>query len=346
MEKLVYFYNQGHEKHFESGHPERPERVEAIVSALNENGWWAGFPKLAHLEIPEQVLTTIHTPEYLEMLEDTCRRGVHFDADTYTTQASWDLAHRAAGGAVSVARSVWQQEAERGFALTRPPGHHATANRAMGFCLLNNVALAAEYLIQQQEVEKLAIVDLDLHHGNGTQDIFYSRGDVLYISTHQYPHYPGTGWINETGSGSGRLATANLPMPPFSGDAAFQQGMQEFILPILDRFMPEIILVSYGFDPHFDDPLGNLQLTSKGYGALIQELVLWAEENCLGRIALFLEGGYDLRAAKACSLAVTAALLDEEIPDRFDQGVTQQYERESEAFDSILQQAKHILELE
>jgi acetoin utilization deacetylase AcuC-like enzyme len=172
MERLVFFYNQGHEAHYENGHPERPERVEAIVSALEENDYWGRFPKLSPVEISAAVLTRIHTPAYLDILEDTCRRGVHFDADTYTTPASWDLAHSAAGGAVAVASSVWQREAERGFALTRPPGHHATADRAMGFCLLNNVALAAEDLIQGKGAKKLAIVDLDLHHGNGTQDIF------------------------------------------------------------------------------------------------------------------------------------------------------------------------------
>ncbi|MBK5108565.1 MAG: histone deacetylase, partial [Anaerolineales bacterium] len=204
----------------------------------------------------------------------------------------------------------------------------------------------AEDLIQGKRAKKLAIIDLDLHHGNGTQDIFYSRGDVLYVSTHQYPHYPGSGSINETGSGTGIMATANLPMPPYSGDKAFNRGMDEFILPVLDRFQPEMVLVSYGFDTHFDDPLGNLQVTSKGYGELVLKLVNWADDNCQGRIALFLEGGYDLQAAKACSLAVTAALLGEQPPDRYDQDVSQDFEGESEVFISILQQAKQLWELE
>jgi acetoin utilization deacetylase AcuC-like enzyme len=216
----------------------------------------------------------------------------------------------------------------------------------MGFCLLNNVALAAEDLIQVQGAQKLAIVDLDLHHGNGTQDIFYARGDVLYVSTHQYPHYPGTGWINETGTGKGDMVTANLPLPPYSGDNAFKRGMDEFILPILDRFQPEMVLVSYGFDPHFDDPLGNLQLTSHGYGVLISKLVTWADDTCQGRIALFLEGGYDLQAAKACSVSVTAALLGEEIPDRYDQEMRQDFEEQPDGFLAILQQAKQLWELE
>jgi acetoin utilization deacetylase AcuC-like enzyme len=142
------------------------------------------------------------------------------------------------------------------------------------------------------------------------------------------------------------MATANLPMPPYSGDKAFNRGMDEFILPVLDRFQPEMVLVSYGFDTHFDDPLGNLQITSKGYGELVLKLVNWADDNCQGRIALFLEGGYDLQAAKACSLAVTAALLGEQPPDRYDQDVSQDFEGESEVFISILQQAKQLWELE
>lgn len=343
MVELVYFYNQGHEKHFEAGHPERPERVETIRTALEENGYWRDYPKLEPLEIPGNVLTAVHSPDYLQVLEDICRKGIHFDADTYTTPASWELAHKCAGGAAAVAQSVWRGEARRGFALTRPPGHHATRQRAMGFCLLNNIALAAEYLIQEEGAARLAIVDLDLHHGNGTQDIFYSRGDVLYISTHQYPHYPGTGWVDEVGQGEGAMTNANIPLPAYSGVGAFTRSMDEFILPLLDRFQPEMVLVSYGFDPHFDDPLGSLQLTSGGYGQLATSLVDWAEENCQGRISLCLEGGYDLRAAKACSLAVVASLVGDELPPRYDQGV--ENDGESAVFVAILQQAKELWEL-
>jgi acetoin utilization deacetylase AcuC-like enzyme len=235
--------------------------------------------------------------------------------DTYTTTASWQLALNAVGGALAVAESVWNREAQRGFALCRPPGHHATSNRAMGFCLLNNVALAAENLQQKFGAEKLAIIDLDLHHGNGTQDIFWNRGDVLYVSTHQSPLYPGTGSLSETGSGSGKGATVNLPMPPMTGDSGFQAVMFECILPLLDRFMPQMLLVSYGFDTHWRDPLGNLLLTAAGYASLITSLVNWADLNCEGRIMLVLEGGYDLEAAAACGQGITAALLGKEWDD-------------------------------
>ncbi len=312
MDDLVYFYPEGHQAHFEQGHPERPERVEAIRQALREAGWWDEFPRLEPEDVPEGVLHRIHDPEYLSHLKMVCQRGQRYDMDTYTTPESWQLALNAAGGGIAVADAVWQREAKRGFALTRPPGHHATRVRAMGFCLLNNIAIATEYLIQNRDASRVAIVDLDLHHGNGTQDIFYRRGDVFYFSTHQSPLYPGTGWMSETGEGGGEGTTANFPLPPMSGNEAFLTVMDGLILPLLDRFNPEMILVSYGFDPHRNDPLGGLLLTADTYGTLIERLVDWADQNCEGRIALFLEGGYDLDAAKICSLAVVATLLGEE----------------------------------
>jgi acetoin utilization deacetylase AcuC-like enzyme len=234
--------------------------------------------------------------------------------DTYTTPASWQLALDAAGGAAAVGRAVWEGKSQRGLALTRPPGHHATINRGMGFCLLNNVALAAEYLVnvsdsQIPEAQKLAIIDLDLHHGNGTQEIFWRRGDVLYISTHQSPFYPGTGYLDEIGVGPGKRCTANFPLPPYTGDHGFIEVMETLILPLLDRFSPQMLLVSMGFDPHWRDPLGNLLLSAEGFGNLIKSLTCWTDQNCSGKIALFLEGGYDLEAGKACILAAVAALL-------------------------------------
>jgi acetoin utilization deacetylase AcuC-like enzyme len=315
MNDLVLYYPTGHSAHFESGHPERPERIETIRQALGDAGWWEYCPRLEPQTVSEQVLTAIHEPGYLKDLEAACALGRRMDMDTYTTTASWQLALSAAGGGVSVASAVWRRDARRGFALTRPPGHHATRNRAMGFCLLNNIALAAEHLLQNEGAERVAIVDLDLHHGNGTQDIFWKRGDVFYISTHQSPHYPGTGMLRETGAGPGKGTTANFPMPPMSGDEAFRAVMEDGILPLLDRYQPEMILVSYGFDPHWRDPLGNLLLSAEVYGELIGLLADWADGACQGRIALFLEGGYDLEAATACTQAVIAALLGEDFED-------------------------------
>jgi acetoin utilization deacetylase AcuC-like enzyme len=311
VNNMVFYYPEGHQEHKEYGHPERPERVEKLRQAITDLGAWDVYPKLQPTQLSEEILHGIHSPTYLARLQEACQRGSHLDADTYTTTASWNLAIRTAGGALSVASAVWNKKASRGFALTRPPGHHATQNRGMGFCLLNSVALAAEYLLQEQGAERLAIIDLDLHHGNGTQDIFWQREDVFYISTHQSPLYPGTGSLNEIGAGDGEGYTANFPLPPGTGDEGFDTIMETFILPLLSRYRAEMILVSFGFDPHWLDPLGHLQLSANGYGQLIKKLSGWADEYCQGRIALFLEGGYDLEAGMACGQAVTSALLDQ-----------------------------------
>lgn len=311
MDDLVYFYPEGHSEHFEHGHPERPERVETIRTALEKAGYWSPYPKLAPLDLGPELLHSVHSPAYLTYLEQACQRGQRLDADTYTTPASWRLALNAGGGAAAVARAVWKGEARRGFALTRPPGHHATRDQGMGFCLLNNVALAAEYLIRENEAEKLAVLDLDLHHGNGTQDIFWFRADVFYISIHQSPLYPGTGRIDEKGDGIGRGFNANIPLPPKSGDDAYKNALSKIILPLMDQFLPQMLLVSVGFDNHWLDPLGSLNLSGDGNREVILKLCEWADLNCGGRIALFLEGGYNLDAASACSLAFTTALLAE-----------------------------------
>jgi acetoin utilization deacetylase AcuC-like enzyme len=316
-DEMVYFYPERHENHHERGHPERPERIEAIVTALEDTSFWYKYPKLAALEIQQDLLCSIHSPAYLNLLEMTCRRAGHLDPDTYTTTASWSLSHRAAGGAAAIASAVWEKKSKRGFALTRPPGHHAMRGQGMGFCLLNNIAIAAEHLIKNHSVQKLAIIDLDLHHGNGTQDIFWTRNDVFYLSTHQSPFYPGSGALEDTGGGQGAGWTANFPLPAGSGDSAFQAVMDELILPLLDKKKPQMLLISYGFDPHWLDPLGQLLLTADGYAKLVKKLCLWADTHCEGRIALFLEGGYDLDAGKACSLAVLSAMLGSEWYDPY-----------------------------
>jgi acetoin utilization deacetylase AcuC-like enzyme len=187
----------------------------------------------------------------------------------------------------------------------------------MGFCLLNNIAIAAQYLLKNFGVQRLAIVDLDLHHGNGTQDIFWSRNDVLYISTHQSPFYPGTGQLDDIGAREGEGWTANFPLPSGSGDIAFTTIMDELIIPLLDHRNPQMLLVSYGYDTHWLDPLGQLQITAECYGNLIKKLCTWVDIHCKGKIGLFLEGGYDLNAGGACSVAVSSAMTGKPFVDPY-----------------------------
>lgn len=315
MHPIAFFYPTGHEAHSRPGHPERPERVEAVRSALEAAGLWQQGLQIDPQPIDEDVLRSIHSAEMLEAIQEFSLLERDYDLDTYLTQQSWPLALKAAGGAAALARAVWRGEAQCGFALTRPPGHHATRSQPMGFCLLNNIALAAQNLLQNEGAKRLAILDMDVHHGNGTQDIFYERKDVFFLSTHQSPLWPGTGMLNERGAGPGEGYTCNLPLPPFSGDAAFRMAYGEIATALLDRFKPEMLLVSVGFDAHWKDPLANLQVSARGYAQAVTALRDWAQQNCGGRIALFLEGGYDLDAAAACGLAVTQALLGLNIAD-------------------------------
>lgn len=338
MEELIYYYPLGHEQHAQAGHPERPERVEEIVSELQRAGLWDNYPKVSAKDVPLEFIATVHHKTYLDRLRNACAIGEMLDMDTYTTPASWEIALQTVGGAIMVAEEVWSQQAKRGFALTRPPGHHATRDTGMGFCLLNNISLAAQYLIAYHQAQRLAILDFDLHHGNGTQDIFYHRKDVLYISTHQSPLYPGSGSLSEIGEGEGRGYTANFPFPPGSGDIAFSTVLDEIILPLLDWYQPQMILISYGFDPHWRDPLGHLQLSAQIYGEIIAKLCNWADKHCQGKVAIFLEGGYDLEAARACSLAVVLALLGKKGEDPLGKSPRP----ESRSWLSVLEHAKQI----
>ncbi len=341
MEQLVYYYPHGHEKHYQVGHPERPERVDTIVRTLQDSGLWDSFPKVKPSEIDLTAITSVHSLDYLRQLEIACRHGDPLDMDTYTTPSSWELALNTAAGATAVADAVWRRQAKRGFALTRPPGHHATSKHGMGFCLINNVAVAADWLIHAHSVQRLAILDFDLHHGNGTQEIFWERSDVFYISTHQMPLYPGSGYLDEIGGGKGKGYTANFPLPPGSGDMAFHNLLNEIILPLLNRVQPQMLLISYGFDPHWRDPLGHLQLSARQYGELIRSLTEWSDVFCEGKIALFLEGGYDLESAKACSIAVVKALLGM----AFDDSLGPAPREEGRSWMKLVEQAKQIWQI-
>ncbi len=279
--------------HYLPGHPENPQRFKHFEK-LSDVSF---SDRLIHVEsnsAPLSAITTIHPPSYLSALEQAASQGPGFidHGDTYVTSASYQAALEAAGGAIGVVDAVIEDQASSGFALIRPPGHHTSATRPSGFCLLNNIAIAARY-VQSAGFPRVMIFDFDVHHGNGTQDLFEKDPSILYISTHQYGIYPGTGSINETGSGEGSGSVVNIPLPARAGDRAFEVITTEMIVPLAKRFQPDILLISAGFDAHWNDPLANLQLSTTGYNQLGTSLLLMAEELCEGKIVYFLEGGYD-----------------------------------------------------
>ena len=256
----------------------------------------------------------MHTRAHLATVAETAGRTVHFDADTQAGPRSYAAALRAAGAAVDATERVLKGELARAFCLVRPPGHHAETDQAMGFCLFNNVAVAAAHALARG-AQRVLVVDFDVHHGNGTQEIFEEDPRVLYVSSHLFPFYPGTGSLSETGRGAGRGFTVNLPMPAGMGDAEYLRVYREIVEPIGKAFAPDLVLVSAGFDAYEGDPLANMALTAKGYAALAQTCVTIAEASAKGRAVFVLEGGYDLDGLAACGAAVTGVLLGDPAPE-------------------------------
>jgi len=310
MDQLIYYYPVDHQEHALFGHPERPERVESIRRSLINYDLWDPFKKITEPEPVDEIFSLVHSPEYLIQIQNYSAAGKSLDLDTYLTEKSWKISHMTARGTAAVAGAVWDQKACSGFALARPPGHHAESSRGMGFCLLNNIAIAAEYLIQTRKAKRISIVDLDVHHGNGTQEIFYERSEVSYFSVHQFPFYPGTGSISETGSGPGRKTVKNIPIPAGSGDQVYTEILETHLIPFLIEMDPELVLVSIGFDLHWRDPIGGMLVSADQVYRFIKSLKEWVEVNCRGGLVLVLEGGYDLEAAGVCAAACSAALVD------------------------------------
>jgi len=275
------------------GHPERPDRLRALQHHL---GMASSLVHIGARPASEEELLLVHTPSLVAEIAATAgRQCVVLDPDTRTSPGSWDAARLAAGGLIELCEAVLAGQVHNGVALVRPPGHHAEHERAMGFCLFNNVAIAAAHL-RARGVRRVAIIDWDLHHGNGTQHIFERDPDVLYVSTHQYPFYPGTGAVDEVGEGAGAGRTLNLPFPAGFGDREFARAFDEVIVPICRQFGPEFVLVSAGFDCDLRDPLGGLSVTPAGVTTMARACLELAEECAGGRLVAVLEGGYDLEA--------------------------------------------------
>jgi len=288
------------------GHPEGPERAE-VMDAVAAQWRKLGGEVVAPRQATREQLARVHDADYLRRISETAGRAVALDQDTYTSPESYEIALLAAGAAIDAIERVMGGSHKVALALVRPPGHHAERHRAMGFCLFNNVAVAAAHA-RTLGAERVAIVDFDVHHGNGTQHQFEDDPSVLYVSLHQWPYYPGTGASAETGVGAGRGFTVNLPLEAGAVDADYRLVFDEVVVPVLRQFKPDVLLVSAGFDAHERDPLANMRLTTASFGAMTSELGRLAEECCQGRMALVTEGGYDLRAL-AASLDVVVKVL-------------------------------------
>jgi acetoin utilization deacetylase AcuC-like enzyme len=301
MRPTVILTDQRLDQHTWPGHVEQAARLQAVRAAIDAAGFGRRLVQLAPRPVPETALETVHSPQLLRRVRQLASYGGgQFDPDTYVTADSWDAATLAAGAALDAVEAVAGSSSDHAFALVRPPGHHATPDRAMGFCLINNVAVAARYAVNALGLARVAVVDYDVHHGNGTQDIFYDDPQVLFVSTHAAPFYPGTGAFAETGGPNAPGATLNLPMPYGVGDQGYAQIFTQLVAPALRRFRPELILVSAGFDAHWGDPLGPMLLSVSGYAQLTAALIDVADELCGGKIVFVLEGGYNLDALAAC----------------------------------------------
>lgn len=285
-----------------AGHPECSERLDVSIQYLKQQSW---FDSLTHLSpnIAElNWIESVHSLDYIKRAETTCLSGNDFldSMDVSICPRSYDIARMATGGVLEVADRVINKEIDNGLALIRPPGHHAEQDQALGFCLFNNVAILAKYLQSQYQLDKILILDWDVHHGNGTQHSFESDPSVLYISTHQYPFYPGTGAYSETGISKGVGATLNCPMPAGANDSDYKLAFKDKILPRIDEFKPEAIIISAGFDAHRDDPLGQVNLSAEFYSWMTERIMEKAEKHSDKRIISVLEGGYNLDMLPRC----------------------------------------------
>ena len=290
-------------------HPERPQRIKVLLDLAAELG--DTFSRLDPRAASMGELETCHTRDYIDLVRLTSERNqCALDGDTVTSRDSFGVGLLATGGFLRLLDAIAAGEARNGFALVRPPGHHALPDRAMGFCLFNTVAIGAQHVRRNYGAERVLIMDWDVHHGNGTQEVFYRDPSVLYASTHQYPYYPGTGAAGEVGAGAGEGFTVNIPLPAGCGDEEYLRLFRDIVAPTAAKFAPDWILVSAGFDPHRRDPLGGMDVTESGFAAMTSVLVGLAEKHAGGRIAFLLEGGYDLQALKHSVAVVLKAMRD------------------------------------
>ncbi len=312
--KTALIHHPIYEKHDTGiGHPETPKRYEVIMKALqNDKKFWESLNSIKAEPISKGIIQAVHTPQHFKQIETAFEEGIKYlDADTVVSMYSFDAALCGAGGACRAVDAVISGEAKNAFVAVRPPGHHATAENAMGFCLFNNVAVAARYAQNKyKEIERVAIIDWDVHHGNGTQGIFFDDPTVFFFSMHQYPWYPGSGSRGETGFGRGKDFTMNVPVKAQTLAQSQKRMFENALGDIHRNFKPDLIIISAGFDAHQSDPLGQLKLEDEDFVSMTRTVKQWADEVCGGRIVSCLEGGYNLETLGQTVKAHVKALSD------------------------------------
>ena len=332
-------------EHDTGDHVENSRRLVEAMSRLKETRIKEKLTCLPPRPASLEELEMVHAPEYISYVKNKAEKGGGWlDPDTVMSPKSYEAALYAAGGVLVAVEAVMKREVGNAFALVRPPGHHAVRDRAMGFCIFNNVAIGARFALDKFKLRRVLIADFDVHHGNGTQDAFYADPKVLYFSTHQYPHYPGTGWIDETGTGEGEGTTVNFPMAAGWGDEECLRAFNEVLVPVARRFQPELILVSAGFDAHWADQLAMMRLTITGFAQIAIMLKELAAELCRGRLIFALEGGYNLQVVAGSIKAIFDVLLgNSEIDDPMGKAPMA---RKSGGFDERIKAIKRIHHLE
>lgn len=310
MKKTALYYHPVFLEHDNGfGHPERPERLTAILEALGNGGLIDQLDRREPKATSEEIIALVHPQAHIDRVRELAARGGgHLDMDTPVSPRSYEAALHSAGAAVDAVDAVFAGEIDNAFCLCRPPGHHATIGRGMGFCLFNNISIAARYAQKSCGIERVAILDWDSHHGNGVQDIFFEDPSVLYVSFHQYPHYPGSGSSQEIGAGKGKGFTVNFPFPAFTGEALYLQALEEVVLPVARSFEPQLVMIAAGYDAHHADLLCSMQLTVDSYARMAEILDGLAGEYAEGRLIATLEGGYNLNAISASAFNTMAVM--------------------------------------
>jgi acetoin utilization deacetylase AcuC-like enzyme len=297
-------------EHETGSHPENSERLVSVLKAIDAEGLKDRLQWIKPTAATEDEIATVHTRELIQQVRRMAELGgAAIDGDTFVSEGSYKAALYAAGGTYTATEAVLNGDVKNAFALVRPPGHHAVPGRAMGFCLFNNVAIATRLALARHKLDRVLIVDFDIHHGNGTQETFWREKDVLYFSLHEYPFYPGTGIVEQIGEGEGKGFTVNVPLPVSSGDTNHLQVFDEILLPVARRYQPQLIMVSAGYDGHWMDPIGGFSMTVTGYAKLFERLMALAEELCGVKLVFALEGGYSLEALSHSMVATLQVMM-------------------------------------